>query len=162
MFKYNVKIQKVSGRLNESVLPSKNLVVKSKTKKSDEQVFAEASKYFKKKYGLVIESADVMKNETNQYFISTWGHEQTNVDFYKVLKMSNSSVTLIEVKSKHSHNDKGWGHYSATPTDEVAPYAEPFRKKIQRDNEGIPYCKIRAGKYAHLWDGKVVNGTDYA
>ena len=59
MFKYNVKIQKVSGRLNESVLPSKSLVVKSNTKKTDKQVFAEASKYYKEKYGLVIESADV-------------------------------------------------------------------------------------------------------
>ena len=38
MFKYNVKIQKVSGRLNESVLPSKNLVVKSKSKKTDKEV----------------------------------------------------------------------------------------------------------------------------
>ena len=35
MYKYNVQILKVSGRLNESVLPSKNLVVKSKTKKTD-------------------------------------------------------------------------------------------------------------------------------
>ena len=59
MFKYNVKIKKVSGRLNESVLPSKNLVVKSKSKKTDKEVFVEASKYFKDKYGLVIESADV-------------------------------------------------------------------------------------------------------
>ena len=59
MYKYNVKIQKVSGRLNESVLPSKSLVVKSKTKKSDKEVFAEASKYFKNKYGLVIEMAEI-------------------------------------------------------------------------------------------------------
>ena len=59
MYKYKVQVKKVSGRLNESVLPSKSLVVKSKTKKTDKQVFAEASKYFKKKYGLVIESADV-------------------------------------------------------------------------------------------------------
>lgn len=63
MFKYNVKIQKVSGSLNESVLPSKSLVVKSKTKKTDKQIFAEASKYFKNKYGLVIESADVQFSE---------------------------------------------------------------------------------------------------
>ena len=59
MFKYNVKIQKVSGRLNESVLPSKSLVVKSKTKKTNKQVFAEASKFFKNKYGLVIEMAEI-------------------------------------------------------------------------------------------------------
>lgn len=63
MFKYNVKIQKVSGSLNESILPNKNLVVKSKTQKTDKQVFAEASKYYKEKYGLVIESADVTENK---------------------------------------------------------------------------------------------------
>lgn len=59
MFKYNVKIQNVSGSLNESVLPNKNLVIKSKTEKSNEQLFTEASEYYKNKYGLVIESADV-------------------------------------------------------------------------------------------------------
>ena len=64
MFKYNVKIQKVSGRLNESVLPSKNLVVKSKTKKTDKEVFAKASKFFKNKYGLVIESADITSSNS--------------------------------------------------------------------------------------------------
>ena len=66
MYKYNVQIKKVSGRLNESVLPSKNLVVKSKTKKTDEQVFAEASKYYKEKYGLVIESGDVQQFESQR------------------------------------------------------------------------------------------------
>ena len=59
MYKYKVQVKKVSGRLNESVLPSKNLIVKSKTKKSKSAVLAETSKFFKKKYGLVIESGDV-------------------------------------------------------------------------------------------------------
>ena len=59
MYKYKVQVKKVSGRLNESVLPSKNLIVKTKNKKSKSEVLAEASKFFKKKYGLVIESADV-------------------------------------------------------------------------------------------------------
>jgi hypothetical protein len=39
------------------------LVVKSKTKKSKSAVLTEASKFFKKKYGLVIESADVQFSE---------------------------------------------------------------------------------------------------
>ena len=68
MFKYKVQVKKVSGRLNESVLPSKSLVVKSKTKKSDKQVFGEASKYYKKKYGLVIESGDVSQVSQNKMY----------------------------------------------------------------------------------------------
>ena len=59
MHKYRINIKKVSGRLNESVLPSKSLVVKSKTKKSKSAVLSEASKFYKEKYGIMIESADV-------------------------------------------------------------------------------------------------------
>ena len=65
MYKYKVQVKKVSGRLNESVLPSKSLVVKSKTKKSKNAILAEASKYFKNNYGLVIESAGISNGSSN-------------------------------------------------------------------------------------------------
>ena len=83
MFKYKVQIKKVSGRLNESVLPSKNLVVKSKTKKSNKQVFAEASKYFKKKYGLVIESLEVTGFDGEEPSNVTTGNTQGEATFTK-------------------------------------------------------------------------------
>ena len=60
MYKYSVSIKKVSGSLNESVLPNKNLVIKSKSELNNESVFNEASKYLKENYGLELESADVM------------------------------------------------------------------------------------------------------
>ena len=56
MYTYRIKIKKVSGRLNESVLPSKVLVIKTKTKKSKEDLFLESKKYFKNRYGLTVES----------------------------------------------------------------------------------------------------------
>ena len=70
MYKYRVQVKKVSGRLNESVLPSKNLVVKSKIEKTNKEVFAEASKYYKEKYGLVIERANVYRNRASQNSMS--------------------------------------------------------------------------------------------
>ena len=60
MYKYSVSIKKVSGRLNESVLPNKNLTVKSKTELNEEAVFNEAAKYLMENYSLELESADVM------------------------------------------------------------------------------------------------------
>lgn len=81
MFKYNVQILKVSGRLNESVLPSKNLVIKSKTKKTDKQIFAEASKYFKNKYGLVIESLNVTGFDGEESSNVTTGNIQGGTTF---------------------------------------------------------------------------------
>lgn len=59
MYKYSVQIKKVSGRLNESVLPNKNLTVKSKTELNEETVFNRATKYLMENYGLELESADV-------------------------------------------------------------------------------------------------------
>jgi hypothetical protein len=59
MYKYSVSIKKVSGRLNESVLPNKNLTVKSKTELNDEAVFNEAAKYIMENYSLELESAEV-------------------------------------------------------------------------------------------------------
>ncbi len=83
MYKYNVQILKVSGRLNESVLPSKNLVIKSKSKKTDEQIFAEASKYFKNKYGLVIESLNVTGFDGEEPSNVTTGNTQGEASFTK-------------------------------------------------------------------------------
>ena len=59
MYKYKVQIKKVSGRLNESVLPNKTLVVKSKTELNEEVVFNRAAKYLIENYELELESADV-------------------------------------------------------------------------------------------------------
>ena len=59
MYKYSVQIKKISGRLNESVLPNKNLTVKSKTELNEEAVFNRAGKYLMENYGLELESADV-------------------------------------------------------------------------------------------------------
>ena len=106
MYKYSVKIRKVSGRLNESVLPSKNLIVKTKTKKSKSAVLAEASKYYKKKYGLVIESADVTKNNYKMFevgetydglFLDHWGYRNTNDLVFQVVSRNEEYVVLKAV-----------------------------------------------------------------
>ena len=81
MFKYNIQVMKVSGRLNESVLPSKNLVVKSKTEKTNKEVFAEVSKYYKKKYGLVIESLEVTGFDGEEPSNVTTGNTQGGATF---------------------------------------------------------------------------------
>lgn len=64
MYKYKISIKKVSGRLNESALPKKNIVLKSKTKKTNSQIFAECSEYLIQNYGLVLETAEIKQDET--------------------------------------------------------------------------------------------------
>lgn len=62
MYKYSVQIKKVSGRLNESLLPQKNLVVKSKSKLAKRNVLKEAAKYLLDNYGLELIDAVIVEN----------------------------------------------------------------------------------------------------
>ena len=86
MYKYKVQVKKVSGRLNESVLPSKNLIVKSKTKKTKSELLSETSKFFKNKYGLKVESIGVQSDRPKYVADFVWGvtrelYEGDEIDF---------------------------------------------------------------------------------
>ena len=106
MYKYNVQVKKVSGRLNESVLPNKSLVVKSKTEKSDKEVFTEASNYYKEKYGLIIESADVTENKIVKFevgeiydglFLDNYGWRKSYNLQFQVISRNDEYVVLKAV-----------------------------------------------------------------
>lgn len=105
MYKYRINIKKVSGKLNESVLPSKSLVVKSKTKKTKSAVLAEASKFFKKKYGLVIESAEI-KDDLTSVLSSSIGQQvardlkQALKQYYSLGDDTNTSSDSVKQKLK--------------------------------------------------------------
>ena len=98
MFKYKIQVKKVSGILDESVLPSKNLVVKSKTKKSKSTVLAESSKFFKKKYGLVIESADVLSDNNKPKYVAVFAWAETREHTYEEGEISNDNWYELPVK----------------------------------------------------------------
>lgn len=59
MYKYKISIKKVSGMLNESVLPKKNLVIKSKVERTTRGILKEAAKYLLENYGLELRDAGI-------------------------------------------------------------------------------------------------------
>lgn len=59
MYYYRIQIKKVSGRLNESALPKKNLIVKSKSRRTMRSVLKEAAEYLLENYGLELRDAGV-------------------------------------------------------------------------------------------------------
>jgi hypothetical protein len=100
MYKYKIKIKKVSGRLNESVIPSKSLVVKSKTKKSNKQVFAEAEEYLMNKYGLQLVTAKIVcesfdENDYTEEELEWTEKDERNWNLLKI-KQFNEIVRFIK------------------------------------------------------------------
>ena len=139
MFNYSVKIQKVSGSLNESVLPTNSLVVKSKTKKSNKQVFAEASKYYKEKYGLVIESADVN-------LVESFGAESEEANKAISFLKEWQNTTLIKYEPA-----TGKQISQPTPCQVACAYGKFGTVEIQTEEENIEIpkqeCKFSIGNY---------------
>lgn len=109
MFKYSVSIKKVSGRLNESVLPNKNLTVKSKVELNEEAVFNEAAKYLMEKYSLELESADVAP-------ISEAAKPQQRAIGYSVLRYK------IEERPARSAWARGVKEYALEMVDHLEEY----------------------------------------
>lgn len=64
--------------------------------------------------------------KVNDILVSKWGYEQTNVDFYKILKVTKATVIVqkLEKLEKNDNNMSGL----AKPINKVK--GQPFRRKI--------------------------------
>jgi len=84
-------------------------------------------------------------------FVSSWGYDQTNVDFYQVVKTLPSMIIIREIEKQLV---RGRGE----PTEYVMPMVNkfigvPLRKKVQ-DYQGRAYVRLNSFSSAHKWDGK--------
>lgn len=96
---------------------------------------------------------------------SSWGYDQTNIEFFKVVKTSEFSVWIQKVGSKVVEVT-GWAHQDVVPTDtstyEVKNWDAPGyttnvypirRYKIQKSYSGYG-VSLNSYSAAFLWDGK--------
>ncbi|MFL8078257.1 hypothetical protein [Xanthomonas vasicola] len=88
--------------------------------------------------------------------VSSYGYEQTNVDFYEVVAVHNRTVTLRELVQERQDT----GHMSGTTIPVPGQYkqGEPIRKRVNPRN-GV---KLSSSAYAHPWDGRPQYWSSYA
>lgn len=91
------------------------------------------------------------------FFVDSWGYEQTNVDWYQVTKVSPASVWLRRVKSDRTE--------TGYMTGECVPVKNAFigdekRKKL-RQNSGHFNVPSDYG-WCQLWDGRPKRYSSYA
>lgn len=114
---------------------------------------------------------------------SSWGYDQTNIDFFKIVKRTNDTVFLIPLQSRNVESN-GPNMTGKSEPGEPYPVGEyvscigpwngkPIRRKLARYTESInnPPSSGRAGKvygcsikhgWCSLWDGQPSNWTAYA
>ena len=87
--------------------------------------------------------------KTGDIMVASWGYDQTNIDFYKVVKLvGKTSVELCAMSNEYLKSD-------SRTSDKVIPgkikeNAEPFLKRVNGKYNSI---NISSFEYARKWDG---------
>ena len=88
-------------------------------------------------------------------FYSSWGYEQTNVDFYQVIEVKGAFVIIRQIEQVTT--EKGFMSGDTTPIKDNFK-GEAIRKKVLQYNR----LRISSFKSASLWDGSPVSCSWYA
>lgn len=101
-----------------------------------------------------IEAVKAEKNKlvVGDVLVSSWGYDQTNVDFYEVVGFSGkSSVKLRKIRGEKKYNGSMTGHIVPQSGDFIG---EEFTKRWNVD-----YAKISSFSYARKWNTQTVAGV---
>jgi hypothetical protein len=90
---------------------------------------------------------------------SSWGYDQTNIDFYQVVKLVGKSSVSLRQMACASTPEQGFMTAYKTPT---TPLGEPFTKREGQLEDGKPYVRLSSYAYAFPWDGKPARYSWYA
>jgi hypothetical protein len=122
-YDYLVRSAEKADEVVESYVESAKDAVKRK---------AEAKKTAKKQSS---EFSDQIKVGTVLY--SSWGYDQTNVNFYKVIARTKCTVTLVEVYGQVARRERGADYVTAGGS----PKGEPFKRRIGAHSVRISDCQ---------------------
>ena len=86
-------------------------------------------------------------------FYTSWGYDQTNVEFYKVLSIKGQKVTLVEVAQKVAEAEMTYENVLPVADAEIS---KPFTRMV-----GEYGFKINSFAYASKWDGKPKHQTAF-
>jgi hypothetical protein len=114
----------------------------------------------------VVSGFEIPKPKVGEILYSSWGYDQTNIEFFKVVRVSDYSVWIQKVGSK-VFAITGWAHQDVVPTDsseyqtrnwdvpeEYITRTYPIhRHKIQAIGGGYG-VSLNSFAIAQQWDGK--------
>ena len=103
-------------------------------------------------------------NEINKgdILVCSWGYDQTNIDFYYVIKKTGLNVTIIPMSNKIVTYDSHYMTGTVIPN-EPNYNAKPMRRKIQKSSiSNSLWIKINSFSSASKWTGKPQHFSNYA
>lgn len=86
-------------------------------------------------------------------FVCSWGYDQTNIDFYQVVKTTKRTVTVRKIGKKVVRSETGSDFVVAVPNDF---YGDPVRRTVKNG-----YIKAYDFASASKWNGEPVYQTAF-
>lgn len=84
---------------------------------------------------------------------SSWGYDQTNINFYEVIGVVGKQVLIREVESKVVRQERGADYVVPVPG-HFTSRSKPLKKIPQKGYRDQAYVKVDTSQNAYLWDGK--------
>jgi hypothetical protein len=86
--------------------------------------------------------------KVNDILVSSWGYEQTNVDYFQVIEVKGKSCKVCKIHHKIVEGSEGFMSCKVLPIKDQFQ-GEPFNKLILKGN----HIKISYSQNAYLWGG---------
>ncbi len=100
-----------------------------------------------------------MEIKVGTIFRSSWGYDQTNIDFYEVTRVMKASVEIRKIAGQQTTGDGWTGKVVPKPGEFIG---EPMTKRLKNTYDGNPCIRIESYAHAYLWNGKAEAFTAYA
>jgi len=98
--------------------------------------------------------------EVGDIFYCSWGYDQTNIDFYKVVKKTKTGISIVPMSKKVIEYSDQYMTGKVVPG-EVYFGSKPMRRKLNKYGDKY-YISINSFSSASKWSGRPETFTTYA
>jgi len=135
--------------------PISNFILKTVEQKNAEIDYQKRNA--DKRFAWKERAKEIQKNTKNIFQLgdilaSSWGYDQTNIDFYEVVGITAKSIKIIKIGQ--SRTDENTGHYLSeyVVPDRKARGTNVMTKRIQPGTDS-PFISINSFAIARKWNG---------
>lgn len=139
---YSGNIDQLENKIDQFILRS---IERDQEKKNQRENNKRQSELFKQNLSI------------GTILVSSWGYDQTNVDFYQVIGYKGKANVLLKKLNKKSGGEIAFMSHYVMPIKDSFVSDEILNKKINSN-----YVKIHSSSIAMLWDKKACYETYYA
>ena len=104
--------------------------------------------------------------KVNDIFVYSWGYDQTNIDFFQVIRKTKKCIIIRKIKSKNDYDNQSMTGYSMPDINNFEEDSKELRKIPYKYLEGgladgCNYISFECG-CGYAWDGSKQSYSDYA